>query len=383
MRAAFFGLGVFRYLAEAGTLSRVRVVSAVSGGSIAAAILAERWPALRRQGFTPAAFDSEVVTPFASVVQNKNLRNRGVARWAATRATPGGRFGSARGRTLVKHLLTARVMSELATDLQIVLTSTDLASGRAFRMSQEFVGGWDYGYSDAPAGRIELATALAASTAVPLLFPPVHLRTANPALANNTPRELSLVDGGVYDNLGLEWFQGWDRGRPEQARECDFVLAVDASGPLRNVPRRYGWARSVKRSQAAQYTQSRTSRIRWFVDRLLSGEIEGIYIPIDKDPASFRPPGAAGQSVGTSGPLPLGFAGALAELRTDLDRFSSEEVSLLLYHGYWAAHVRLHGLHPHLATGDPEWRTFATVDSANEARLLGLLERGAKRRFYW
>jgi NTE family protein len=382
-RAAFFGAGVVRYLAEAGQLPQLQAVSAVSGGSITAAILAERWPELSAAGFSPAAFEQAVVGPFAEQVATKNLRNRGIGRWLLTRPTPRGRYGSARGETLVKHLLAARRVIELPNDLQVILTSTDLASGRAFRVSQEFVGGWQFGYAK-PCEQLGLATALAASTAVPLLFPPVHLKTGPLGLpAPETPAELSLVDGGVYDNLGLEWFQGWDRGRPDAARPCDFVIVVDASGPLSVAPRRFGWARSVGRSQAAQYMQSRASRIRWFVDQLKAGTIRGIYIPITAEPGSFQPPRGAPTDPGAAaGALPEGFAAALATLRTDLDRFKPEEVALLMYHGYWAAHVRLHHLRPDMAAGQPAWRDYEHLDPAEEARLREIVSAGVKRRLH-
>jgi NTE family protein len=250
-RAALFSLGVLRYLAEAGQLGKVRAISAVSGGSVTAAVVADRWPELARAGFSAAAFDQHVVEPFLHVVTRKNLRNRGVVRWALTRVAPKRRrLGSSLGVTMTKHLLRVTRLADLPDGLQVVLTSTDLASGRAFRASQAYIGSWEFGYVPTPP-TLSLSRVIAASTAVPFLFPPVHLPTAGLEL-RDPPPELSLVDGGVYDNLGLEWFQGWDRGRPAGARRCDFVLAADASGPLRTSPHRYGWARSLFRSQAAQ-----------------------------------------------------------------------------------------------------------------------------------
>jgi integrase/recombinase XerD len=186
---------------------------------------------------------------------------------------------------MARHLVRAQRVCELPRGLQVVITATDLVAGRALRMSQEFTGGWDYGYGPTPP-RLTVATALAASTAVPFLFPPVPLRTEALGLGDHAPSELWLVDGGVYDNLGLEWFQGWDRGRPAAARPVDFILSIDASGQLQPKPRRYGWLSSLKRSQEAQYAQTRAGRLRWFVDQMLSGKLRGVYVPIDRDPAS-------------------------------------------------------------------------------------------------
>ncbi len=47
------------------------------------------------------------------------------------------------------------------------------------------------------------------------------------------------------------------------------------------------------------------------------------------------------------------------QLRTDLDPFLADECRLLMYHGYWSAHVRLRHLHPELAVEHPAWREYA------------------------
>ena len=378
-RAALFAIGVMRYLAEAGHLGNVRAVSAVSGGSVAAAVTADRWPELVARGFTVDAFEEQVSAPFLDTITRKNLRNRGAARWALTRIGPKRRrLGSSLGVTMAKHLLRTQRVAELPDGLQVVFTSTDLASGRAFRVSQSFIGGWEFGYAPTPP-TLSLSLAIAASTAVPFLFPPVHLRTSGLGLAD-APTELSLVDGGVYDNLGLEWFQGWDRGRPDDARLCEFILAVDASGPLRTSPRRFGWGRSLFRSQGAQYAQTRASRVRWFVDQLIGGRMQGLLVQIDREPARFKPPAGVDVVAGAAeGALPEGFADALTGLRTDLDRFLAAEAELLMYHGYWSTHVRLRHLRPDLAVPVPQWRKYADLTDRAAADLLAVLAAGERR----
>jgi len=382
-RAAFFGLGVLRYLAEAGRLADVVAVSAVSGGSITAAVLADRWPDLQRESFSDDAFERHVTAPVVAAVTEHNMRNRGLARWAVTRVAPRRRrIGATVGATIASHLLRTRKVAELPPGLQIVLTSTDLVSGRAFRVSRDFIGGWQFGYAPTPPG-LSLGTTIAASTAVPFLFPPVPLRTRDLGLNDGTPPELALVDGGVYDNLGLEWFQGWDRGRPALAREVDFVLVVDASGPLTVNAKRYGWVTSLHRSQQAQYAQTRASRVRWFVDQLIAGTMHGLYIPIDRDPAAFVPPShVTALPQVADGALPTGFASALGGLRTDLDRFLPEEATLLMYHAYWTAHVRLRHIRPELAVAAPRWRDMTDMSPAEAARLRGLLADGSRQRMF-
>jgi NTE family protein len=131
-RATLFGLGVMRYLVEAGHARDIQTVSAVSGGSVAAAVLADRWPDVLDRSSADALAEV-VAAPLVEVISSKNLRNRGLARFAGARLRPGGRYGSARGRTLADQLLETVRLVELPRDLQIVITSTDLTSGRAFR----------------------------------------------------------------------------------------------------------------------------------------------------------------------------------------------------------------------------------------------------------
>jgi len=381
LRAALYGLGVVRYLAEAGLLAQVQAVSAVSGGSVAAAVLADRWPALANDNFSLDVYIREVEEPVHRAVTETNMRNEAIGRWARRRISFRGRSrGSAMGDVLVEHLLGARRVVELDPGLQVILTSTDCATGRAFRVSRDFIGSWDFGYQPVPE-ELGLGVPVAASTAVPMLFPPVYLKTAGLGL-RSPPPVLSLVDGGVYDNLGLEWFQGWNSGRPPSAREVDFVIVVDASGPFERRDRRLGTVRAVLRSRDIQYVQTRTTRIRWFVEELIEGKRNGAYLVSKYDPSSFRRTDNSPIDPRLyDGALPAGFARALSSLRTDLDRLRPEEAALLRYHGYWSAHARIATFYPQIAlNGSPAWRDYADLSEAESASLRRLLERGKKVR---
>ncbi|MEA2275251.1 MAG: hypothetical protein QOC78_211 [Solirubrobacteraceae bacterium] len=380
-RAALYGLGVVRYLAEAGLLPQVKVVSAVSGGSVAAAVLADRWPALAANGFALDAFLREVDEPFQHAVTTRNMRNAAVARWAGRRLTFRSRSrGSAMGDVLVRELLSADRVVDLDPALQVIITSTDLTTGRAFRVSRDFIGSYDYGYHGVP-DRLSLGHAVAASAAVPVLFPAQYLRTDGFGL-RGAPSLLSLVDGGVYDNLGLEWFQGWGSGRPAAARDVDFIIVVDASGPLLAQPRAFRGLRAINRGREIQYTQTRATRIRWFVEELTSGRMHGNYLVSKYDPSGFRLPDRTPIAPELyDGALPAGFAEKLAGLRTDLDRFTNTEALLLRYHGYWSAHARLAGLYPQLAvSGRPRWRDYAELSESDADNLERELASGTGRR---
>ena len=75
-RATFAGLGVVRFLADAGLLGDLRFVSSVSGGSVANGMMATRFPELRDRGFSGAAFDELVIEPLAKRVSARSLKSK-------------------------------------------------------------------------------------------------------------------------------------------------------------------------------------------------------------------------------------------------------------------------------------------------------------------
>jgi NTE family protein len=388
-RAAFYALGALRYLAEAGRLGQVEVIAAVSGGSIAAAAAADRWSTFQNAGGTLDAFLREVDAPFRNRVTNKNLRNAWGRRAALAFFRPGsGGRGVALGRTLAKQLYQHERVAELPTLPQTIFTATDLTVGRAFRICRDFIGGYDYGYIEPAPDSVELGVAVAASASFPMSGSIVWLPSTG--LPRGTPPKLlSLVDGGVYDNLGLEWFQGWSSGRPAAARNPPFRIVVNASGLLRSTEKKYGSARALLRDISVQYAQTLNLRVRWFVDSLLTpvpgvlARDRGAYIGIGGDPRGYRDQN--NQPIAPAfydGALPGELVAPLALLRTDLDRFLPEEADLLSYHGYWSLHARLKSVAPTLAVTTPAWNEYANMSIAERERLLRLLENGAKRKLW-
>lgn len=330
-RASFYALGVLRYLAEAGILKNVVGISAVSGGSIAAAVLADRCDALARDRWTTEAFLRYIDQDLRHVVTSKNIRNRWLARVLAARFR--GRWlgrGEILGETLADHLYRTRRVRDLPPGPQVILTATDLATGRAFRIARDFVGSYDFGYVEPAPRTIELGFAVAASAAVPALFRPASLGTAGLGL-RDAPSKLSLADGGIYDNLGLEWFQGWRSGRPSSAIKPDFLIVANAGDPLKHSIHSFGGLRAIWRSKDVQYSQTTKLRVRWFVDELLGGREHGVYLGISLDPCRFALPD--GTPVNPSlydGAIPSQLVKPLAALRTDLDGGGPTLVSRVL-----------------------------------------------------
>lgn len=375
-RASFYGLGVLRYVAEAGLLSRLATVSSISGGSIAAAALADRWDQVAADGHTVEAFLDHVDGPFRQTVTTKNLRNIWVRRWLSR---PWRDRGTVQGTVLGDHLYRARRVADLPPGPVTVITSTDLATGRAFRISREFIGSYDFGYVKTPP-QLELGISVASSAAFPVVFPPVHLPTKGLGLKPEAvPEVFSLSDGGVYDNLGLEWFQGWGSGRPPQAIEPDYLIVADASGCFVKTDKRIGEVKALGRARSIQYRQTTGLRIRWLMDDFLAGRRQGFYVSACADPRGYRTAGGGPIDPGLyEGALDPALAELVGSVRTDLDRFLPEEAALISYHGYWSAHARLGSIHPELAVANPAWREFEKLTPAERDRLAGILQKGRR-----
>ena len=377
-RASFYALGVLRYLAEAGRLTEVVAISAVSGGSIATAAAADKWAKFQAAGGDGGAFMDEIDKPFRDEVTSTNVRRKWMfGSLAAVIPRTGGR-GGAYARALSKNLYEHGRVADLPTDPDFIFTATDLTKGRALRIAPGFIGSHDYGYVEPTPTAVKLGDAVAASAAFPPSFTVVYLRTGKLPFPKAAPDPISLVDGGVYDNLGLEWFQGWglDALRPASANKPDFTVVVNASGVLARKAKTFRPLKAFPRDLAIQYEQSLSLRVRWNDARMKESPGSGVYMAIKSDPRKEKLPAPL-----TACLLPSELVVPLALLRTDLDRFAKEEADLLSYHAYWTLHARLSTYKPELAMAVPSWTEYANLSAADTERLRKLLELGAHRSF--
>jgi NTE family protein len=376
-RASFFALGVLRYLAEAGAIDRVVAVSAVSGGSIAAAAAADRWSAFEQAGGDGPAYLETIDEPFRSAVTTKNIRRRWMLGSSAALIPFTGGRGGAYSRVLAHNLYTHKQVAELPHQPEFIFNSTDLTKGRTFHVAPAYIGSWDYGYVQPTPTSVSLGSAVAASAAFPPSFTVVYLKSGKLTFPNTAPKVISLVDGGVYDNLGLEWFQGWDAGatRPGGAKKPAFVIVANASGTFGSKDRRFRPVAAFRRDLAVQYQQSLSLRVRWNHESLATAG-GGVYMAIKTDPRTDGTPAAH-----TAGALPSELLKPLAALRTDLDRFSRVEADVLSYHAYWTLHARLATHAPALAMDNPSWMEYANLSPEKTAQLRRQLELGAHRFF--
>src|SRR5262249_14714714 len=132
-----------------------------------------------------------------------------------------------------------------------ILVATDLLSGEPMFFSKRFVHCRLYGWS--PPENLRTAEALYSSAAFPAVFPPKKLKLKrfhfrNGETSGELPPLVRLADGGVYNNLGIDWFdvlekqahQLWPFGKldvrpPNIAR--DNIIVVNASAPSQKIDR--------------------------------------------------------------------------------------------------------------------------------------------------
>ena len=221
--------------------------------------------------FSNEAFMKEVYEPFRTKVTKGNLRNRWVFLWLPTAiCLLNPRFTWINlwagffdrwfyGRKKIE-------INKLSGELELVINATELKYGKAYRFAPAFYGSDKEGYKEINTNKsIKLSEAVTASAA--------HL----PLNLNVGDRGGGwFIDGGAFDNTGLDWFLDWeDKERPKSSIKPDFLIVCEASKELPEWS--WGWRRFIplyrmfrilNQWRAIQYEQTRRIRKDWFIDRI-------------------------------------------------------------------------------------------------------------------
>lgn len=333
-RAIAFHLGCLRALQDRGVLDRVRVISAVSGGSVVAALyaygegsfadfdrtvvellrrgiqrdiirkLASSGVGSRVAGTIALAGSAAVAADIARVAlcggsSALGLRNRRLLRIMKNLQPPLRRWRSA--TTAFEAALRDRAFGSVKitgarrNNVDVVLNACELRSGSAFRFGSRESGCWRYGTVEGNA--VEVAHAVAASAAYPALLPALDEVVAfTDRTGAKRKRRVLLTDGGVYDNLGVTCLEpgaasqiGLNRFAPE------YIICCDAGqGIFQDYPVPYLWSARMARAfdsvfrKAQNATQNRlhllaaTDQLKGFVLAYLGQIDERVpYAPAD------------------------------------------------------------------------------------------------------
>lgn len=270
-RATIFHLGALWRLNELGWLPRVDRISTVSGGSLMAGVLATRWSELEWD-------DQDVATNFGAKVVTPILRFTDLpidAFVIGLGLIPFVNPASVMDRLLHWVLTRRRTLSQVPARPRFVFNAANLATGVSWRFSPQYMGDSRLGVVCAPV--LRLSRAIAASAACPPFVAPLvldlrgmNLQKVKGADLFGDPESQALkghvllLDGGAYDNLGVESVEG----------RCRIVLASDAGGNLQPDARtwRYGfWWPLVRRTLDLAVEVGRRRRRRALIDRADAG----------------------------------------------------------------------------------------------------------------
>jgi len=334
-RAIAFHLGCMRALHDRGVLGRVSIISAVSGGSVIAALYAYYdepfpefearvlkllrrglvWGIVRQTLFSIetlailAAWGTSGAAAFVGAFIKLLIRLIGIfgvsalflSRMAEICAAPLPRFAS-RTTAFERHLYTlfgeATVDQVARRGLHLSINATELRTGTAFRFGSKESGCWRLGRLLTPP---HVARAVAASAAFPAFLPAFDQTLRFRKNGEEREHRVIITDGGVYDNLGITCLLP-DRSADwsTNAHPVDFIIACDAGpGMPTGSDRPYFWGSRMlatintihRRTHSLSYNllhrMARTGELRGFLLPYLGQIDERLpYCPADLIPRS-------------------------------------------------------------------------------------------------
>ncbi|MDP9421364.1 MAG: patatin-like phospholipase family protein [Pseudomonadota bacterium] len=369
-RAIAFHLGCMRALHDRGVLAKVSVLSAVSGGSVIAALYAysdEPFPEfearvlkLLRKGLAwgiarqtlaspetfkiAAALLSAGMAALAGAGFGLLVRLLGFLRLSSPRLTtmastlsaPLPRFAS-RVTAFERHLKTlygeCRVDQVRRADLHVVLNAAELRTGTAFRFGSLESGCWRYGRLVVTP---TVARAVAASAAFPALLPSFDEYLAFERGGKEDRHRVIVTDGGVYDNLGITcMLPGRQAEFSTNAHDVDFIIACDAGqGMPSGTAKPYLW--SSRMLATVDTIHRRTNSLSYnLLHRMAeNGELKGFLLPylgqIDER-LPYHPPDLVPRSATVD--YPTNFSPMSGPALENLSR-RGEQLTLLLLDSY-------------------------------------------------
>jgi NTE family protein len=280
-RAMLFHAGALRRLCESGWLRRATRISAVSGGSIAAAKLGVAWGSIFSD-------DEGHTSRYVELVEKPLMRLAGVTIDVPAVLSGPMRGGVSRALSTAydKHLFHGRTLQDLPDDTagpRFILLATNVTTGSMWRFSRPYMRDWQ----NAPVAEpnLKLSRAVAASSAFPPFLSPSVI-DVKPRAADGTAtrQQIHLTDGGVFDNLGLEPI----------IKRCGTVLVSDGGGTFAEPVRPAGdWLRATLRTLALVDAQVRRLRKRQLLSQLTDGSRSGAYWGIATPMARYLSPSSA------------------------------------------------------------------------------------------
>jgi NTE family protein len=350
-RATLTALGTLRFLADARLLPQVRYVSSVSGGSLANGLFASGYEDLAAKDFGADALDDQVIRPFVERITSHSLTMGLVLNiWRVL--GPGTRTDLL-ASFFDRWFFDGRRLEDLSPECRFIFNAANLTTGVRFGFERDVLGDWALGLAPTEGTGIRVSQAAASSAAVPGAFAPFVVKGVDFPCARG--RTAKLLDGGAYDNSGLEAVDNV----PEA-----LLVAVNAGGLFRTG----AWGgipivRDLQRANSLLYRQSTALRRREMVNRFEAWE--------DARKTGQPPPEWGRQGVlfglATTFDAPDEWSNTrperdewrvqLAMYKTSFAKFPVEICDRLLYRGWWLTGATLTAYHRAvLPRSLPDWR---------------------------
>lgn len=320
-RAMLFHLGALWRLNELGYLPKLQRVSSVSGGSITAGVLAMNWSKLDfDEAGVSQQFNTFVVEPIRKL-GGKTIDAGSVISGALLPGSIGDKITDA----YRKHLFGEKTLQALPDSPSFIINATNVQTGSLWRFTKPYMRDWQVGEVKNP--EVELAVAVAASSAFPPVLSPLEMEVDSASFTEENPApvlqhepftsDVVLTDGGVYDNLGLE--TAWKR--------YETILVSDGGGNLAPEPEpKKDWVRHTMRVLFIIDNQVRSLRKRQVIASYKLGTRKGTYWGIRTNIASYGLKDALN--------CPFDQTIKLANIGTRLKRLEPEAQEQLINWGY-------------------------------------------------
>ncbi len=357
LRAAVFQFGLLNRLARDQQLEDITFLSTVSGGSLAIALIFAlnngAWPA-------SDTFLNDTTPKLRELLTTVHLQRSLYLRcaykfWRALFSRANLMAEAIRDRWDINLSL-----KDLPDTPRWLINATCYETGKSWRFDKKRMGDYQFGYVINP--DCDVADAIAASAALPMLIGPFELNTANYKWHKFGPdrgddfisiapmlKRVHLWDGGIYENLGLESLYKMDTG-PRAG--IDYLIVSDAGAPLR-----------IKQSRLAAYlrlidigmSQIRGLRSRAVVNYFKNHPNTGLYIQLGNtvNEIIHRAKVQLNSNINCEMCLTSQQVKTISNMKTHVKRLSELEFDLLHQHGYEVADTTMFCYSPTLYSHTP------------------------------
>ena len=208
-RAMVFHLGALMRLNELGYLPRLARVSSVSGGSITAGVLAVNWGKLNFDDKGVARNFQQAVTAPIRNLASKTIDATAILEGLLLPGTVADKVRAAYQQYLFGHA----TLQDIPDSPRFVFNATNVQSLALWRFSKPYMR--DYRVGEVRHPKVELAMAVAASSAFPPVLSPAELRRVprqartGPQRTRSTSRHNARTWSRQLAGVELRWLLRW------------------------------------------------------------------------------------------------------------------------------------------------------------------------------